>query len=58
MFNTELESVENGFILKVRYNSSYKQWIYREMEDLIDQRARMEEMYLKGELETLEEEMK
>lgn len=57
MFSTELEAVENGFILKVTYNFSFKKYVYRYLEDLIVHRSRLEHCWTEGDTETIAEEL-
>jgi hypothetical protein len=57
MFHTELEAIENAFVLKLTYCTFYKQWAYRTLEDLIVHRSRLEHMYVEGDLDTLTEEL-
>lgn len=57
MFHTEMEAIENGFLLKVTYNLALKKWAYRYLEDLIIQRSRLEHFYVEGDTDTLKEEM-
>ena len=57
MFHTELEAVENGYLLKVRYAVFTKQWIYRWLEEAIIHRSRLEHSYDVGDVGTLREEM-
>lgn len=58
MFYTEMESVENGYILKVGFNLSLKKYIYRSLEDLRKQRHRIEMLHYDGNFEQLIEELK
>lgn len=57
MFHTELEAIENAFVLKVTYGLSFKKWAYRTLEDLIIHRSRLEHYYVEGDTDTLKEEM-
>ena len=57
MFHTEMEVIDNGFLLKVTYNLALKKWAYRYLEDLIIQRSRLEHFYVEGDTDTLKEEM-
>lgn len=57
MFYTELEAVENGFILKVVYDRQLKKWAYRYLEELIVHRSRLEHYFVEGDMDTLKEEM-
>lgn len=57
MFHTELEAAQNGFVLSVTYNTYYKRWVYRYLEELIVCRARLENYYAEGDTDTLQEEM-
>ncbi len=57
MFRTELEAIENGFLLKVTYNLYFKKWSYRYLEELVCHRSRLEGYYIDRDTETLKEEM-
>lgn len=57
MFHTELEAIENGFLLKVTYGAFFKKWMYRYLEELIVHRSRLESYYADGDTDTLKEEM-
>lgn len=57
MFVTELEAIENAFLLKVTYGLFFKKWSYRYLEELTEHRARLERHYVEGNTDTLTEEM-
>lgn len=57
MFITEMETLENGYILKVTYGLAFKKWGYRYIEELQCHRKRLEGYYAKGDTDTLAEEM-
>ena len=58
MLVTEMEAIENGFLLKVTYGLSFKKWGYRYLEELQCHRKRLENQYAEGDTDTLAEEMK
>ena len=57
MFITELEALENAFLLKVTYGLQYKKWSYQHLTDAIIHRSRLEHCYVEGDREGLKEEM-
>lgn len=57
MFTTEMETLENAFLLKVTFGLKLKRWAYRYLEELQTHRARLERHYIEGNLDTLREEM-
>lgn len=56
-FRTELEPIENAFVLTVKYGYRIKQWSYRIFEDAIVHRSRIEHYYVEGKDAVLNEEM-
>jgi hypothetical protein len=57
MFYTELEVVENGFLLIVRYKYRVKKWTYRTYEEIAMLRSKIEGYFVDEEIETLDEVM-
>lgn len=55
MFYTELEVVQNAFILKVQYKHYLRKWAYRSYEEIAILRMKIEGYFVNEELETLEE---
>lgn len=57
MLVTELEFIENAYILAVSYDGYYKKWSYKYFDEAVIARSILEHHLIDGELETLREKM-